>query len=548
MARMNGGQALVQSLKREGIDTIFGLPGVQLDWAFAALYDERDSVKVYHTRHEQATSYMADGYARTTGKVGTCLVVPGPGLMNAMAGLATAYACSSPVLCLSGQIDSAMIGKGYGMLHEVPQQEQLFGSVTKWAGRALDPTQIPGLVREAFTQLRSGRPRPVALEIPPDILANFADVDLLDPYQPQRSAGDPDLLRQAAELLRGAEKPLILASSGVLQAGAWQELQQLAELLEAPVVLSSNGRGALSERHHLAHTMMSLPALLPEADVILAVGTRFSAMASSGFKPGAKTIRLDIDPEEIVRFGQPSLGIVGDAKLGLQSLLAGVDGVATRPSRADELNALKAKHDDFLFEHAQPQHAFTKAMRAELPEDGIVVTEMTQLGYYAYVGFPIYEPRTFITPSYQGTLGYGYTTSLGAQVGNPDKKTIAICGDGGFMFTIQELATAKLHNIPVVAVVFTDNAFGNVKRIQRHVLGGKVIGSELFNPDFVALAASFGIAGTRARTPDELGGALREALATDGPSLIEVPVGELPNFWQALYPDSSETTMPKKED
>ena len=547
MVRLSGGQALVQSLKREGIDTIFGLPGVQLDWAFAALYDERDSVKLYHTRHEQATAYMADGYARTTGKVGTCLVVPGPGLLNAMAGLSTAYACSSPVLCLSGQIQSDMIGKGYGLLHEIPQQEQLWASVSKWSARALNPAEIPGLVREAFTQLRSGRPRPVGLEIPPDVLANKAEVELLDPYRPERNAGDPDLLRQAAALLRGAAKPLIFASSGVLQAGAWQELQQLAELLEAPVVLSSNGRGALSDRHYLTQNMMSLPHLLPEADVILAVGTRFTEMASGGLKPGTKTIRLDIDPEELGRFGQPTIGIVGDAKLGLAELLAGVDGGPKKPSREAELLALKASHDDFLFEHAQLQHAFTKAMRAVLPEDGVVVTEMTQLGYYAYVGFPIYEPRTFITPSYQGTLGYGYTTALGAQAGNPDKKVIAICGDGGFMYTVQELATAKQHNLPVVAIVFNDNAFGNVKRIQRHVLGGKVIGSELLNPDFVALAASFGIAGTRARTPDELGGALREALATPGPSLIEVPVGELPNFWQALYPDSSETTMPKED-
>jgi acetolactate synthase I/II/III large subunit len=546
MVRLSGGQALVESLKREGIDTIFGLPGVQLDWAFAALYDAKESIKVYHTRHEQATSYMADGYARATGKVGTCLVVPGPGLLNAMAGLSTAYACSSPVLCISGQINSEMIGKGWGMLHEIPQQEALWGSVAKWSARAMAPAEVPGLVRDAFTQLRSGRPRPVGLEIPPDVLANRAEMELPAPTRAGRVAGDPDLLRQAAELLQGAARPVIFASSGVIQAGASDELRQLAETLEAPVVLSANGRGALSDRHHLAHSMMSVSHLLQDADVILAVGTRFSDMAH-GVKPGVRTIRLDIDPEEIGRFGQPTLAIVGDAKLGLEALLAGVDGTPKRASRADELNALKAKHDDFLFEHAQPQHAFTKVMREALPDDGIVVTEMTQLGYYAYVGFPIYEPRTFVTPSYQGTLGYGYTTALGAQVGRPDRKTIAICGDGGFMYTVQELATAKLHNIPVVAIVFSDNAFGNVKRIQKNVLGGKVIGSELLNPDFVALAASFGVAGTRARTPDELGGALREALATDGPSLIEVPVGELPDFWKVLYPESSETTMPKED-
>lgn len=547
MVRLSGGQALVESLKREGVDTIFGLPGVQLDWAFAALYDAQDSIKVYHTRHEQATSYMADGYARVTGKVGTCLVVPGPGLLNAMAGLSTAYACSSPVLCISGQIVSDMIGKGWGMLHEIPQQETLWGTVAKWSGRAMAPAEVPGLVQNAFRQLRSGRPRPVGLEIPPDVLANKAEMVLPDPTRAARTAGDPDLLRQAAELLQGASKPVIFASSGVLQAGAWDELRQLAETLEAPVVFSANGRGAISERSHLAHTMMSSNHLLSDADVVLAVGTRFTDLGYGAIKPGTRTIRLDIDPEEIARFGEQTVAIVGDAKLGLAALLAGVDGGPKRPSREAELTALKAKHDDFLFEHAAPQHAYTRVMRDALPDDGIVVTEMTQLGYYAYVGMPIYEPRTFITPSYQGTLGYGYTTALGAQVGRPDRKVLAICGDGGFMYTIQELATAKLHNIPVVAVVFTDNAFGNVKRIQKNVLGGKVIGSELLNPDFVALAASFGVSATRARTPDELGGTLREMLATDGPSLIEVPVGELPDFWKVLYPESSETTMPKED-
>src|SRR5688500_13084639 len=200
---MTGGQALVGQLLAEGVETVFGLPGVQLDGAFDALYDAQEAgqVRVLHTRHEQATAYMADGYARTTGKVGTCLVVPGPGLLNAMAGLSTAYACSSPVLCISGQINSEMIGKGWGMLHEIPQQEALWGSVAKWSGRAMAPAEVPGLVREAFAQLRSGRARPVGLEIPPDVLANRAEMNLAEATRAERTAGDPDLLKQAAELL-----------------------------------------------------------------------------------------------------------------------------------------------------------------------------------------------------------------------------------------------------------------------------------------------------------------------------------------------------------
>ncbi len=220
MPRLTGGQALVQSLMREGVETLFGLPGVQLDWAYDALYEERDRITVYHTRHEQATAYMADGYARTTGKIGTCMVVPGPGVLNASAALATAYACSSRVLCVAGQIPSATIDKGYGMLHEVHDQRAVMASFTKWMGRADTPTALPGVVREAFRQLRTGRPRPVGIEVPADMLQMTADVTLLDPATVERSAGDPDLLRQAAVLLRTAARPLIYSGGGVLSAGA----------------------------------------------------------------------------------------------------------------------------------------------------------------------------------------------------------------------------------------------------------------------------------------------------------------------------------------
>src|SRR5258708_1361528 len=228
MVEMTGGQALVQSLKREGITTVFGLPGVQLDWAFDALYEERDSIHVVHTRHEQATAYMADGYALTTGQIGTCLVVPGPGLLNATAGLSTAYACSSPVLCVTGQIQSDLIGVGRGVLHEIPEQLRMIGSVTKWAARAMRPNEIPGVVREAFRQLRTGRPRPVEIEVPPDILALTADVTLLDPVEVSRVIPDSERLERAARALGQAKQPLIFAAGGVISSGATDALGLLA--------------------------------------------------------------------------------------------------------------------------------------------------------------------------------------------------------------------------------------------------------------------------------------------------------------------------------
>ncbi len=536
MATMTGGQALVQSLLREGMGAIFCLPGVQLDWAFDALYEERHAIQIIHTRHEQATAYMADGYARTTGRVGVCLVVPGPGLLNASAGLATAYACSSPVLCLTGQINSDLIGLGRGVLHEIPHQLRLAGSFSKWAARATRPAEIPRLVREAFRQLRSGRPRPVVLEIPPDVLQASADIDLLEPAPIVREPGDPDLLERAAVALGQAQSPLIFAGGGVLSSGAWDELRQLAEMLEAPVIMSNNARGALSDRHYLAQSALSMPELVSKADVVFAVGTRFTQVTNALWpaETGRTYIQLDVDPAEIGRNLKPTIGIVGDARLGLAAL---VERVArhnrARPKRQDELMALKQRAQAEL-EAIQPQAALAQAIRSELPDDGIVVNESTQVGYWSSVGFPVYRPRTFLTSGYQGTLGYGFATSLGVKVGNPDRHVVSINGDGGFLYNVQELSTIVRHKINVVAIVFDDGAYGNVRRTQRQQFDGHTIASDLFNPDFLKLAEAFGIRGIQARGPEQLRGAVREALHADEPALIAVPVGEMPSMWHLL--------------
>ncbi|MHB8646329.1 MAG: thiamine pyrophosphate-dependent enzyme [Thermomicrobiales bacterium] len=536
MPRLTGGQALVQSLAREGLETLFGLPGVQLDWAFDALYAERDRIAVYHTRHEQATAYMADGFARTTGRIGACMVVPGPGVLNASAALATAYACSSPVLCIAGQIPSATIDKGYGMLHEVHHQREVMASFTKWVGRADTPAAVPGIVREAFRQLRTGRPRPVGIEVPADMLQMTEEVTLLDPATPERSAGDHDLLRQAAMILRAAERPLIYSGGGVLAAEAWDELRAVTELLEAPVVMSLDGRGALSDREYRAQTGLSGMRLLPDADVVLAVGTRFFQPAVAwGLPPGAKVIRIDSDPDEIARHGAPTIGIVGDAKAALGVLRDLLDGAPRRASREAELRAAKAAATAQL-ELIQPQTAYSAALRAAMADDAILVTDLTQVSFYATLGFPVYAPRTFIGPGYQGTLGSGFATALGAQVGNPGKKVVALMGDGGFLYNVQELATMRQHRLNVVAVVFNDNAYGNVKRTQREAFSGHVIAADLVNPDFVALAESFGIRATRVRGPEALRSALGEAFAANEPVLIEVTVGEMPSAWHLVGP------------
>ena len=533
MARLTGGQALVQQLKKEGVEVIFALPGVQLDWAFDALYEEREHIRVIHTRHEQATSYMADGYARASGQVGTCLVVPGPGLLNASAGLATAYACSSPVLCLTGQINSDLIGVGRGVLHEIDRQLETIASVTKWAVRALRPEEIPGVVHEAFRLLKTGRPRPVEIEIPPDVLMAQGEVTLYEPAQGERPPGDPEVLEAAARTLGQAEHPLIWAGGGVLSSGAWTELQELAEMLEAPVVMTSNGRGALPEAHYLAQVAPAGAELLPSSDVVLAVGTRFvqPATVSWGVQPHQTVIQMDAEAAEIGRNYKPTLGIVADAKAGLAALTERLPRhIRRRESRREELLTLKA-HVAEGFAKDQHRAPFAQAIRAELPEDGILVSESTQVGYWCNAGgFPVYQPRTFLTSGYQGTLGYGFATALGVQVAHPDRKVVSINGDGGFMYNVQELATMKMHKINVVVVVFADDAYGNVKRIQQTQFGGRTIASDLFNPDFVKLADSFGVQGMRAQGPEELRACLRKALADNAPALIHVPVGPMPQW------------------
>ena len=532
---MTGGQALVRSLKQYDIDTIFGLPGVQLDNTFDALYEEQDAIKVLHTRHEQACAYMAFGYAASTGKVGTCLVVPGPGLLNATAALSTAYACNAPVLTLSGQIQSDLIEKGLGMLHEIPNQLQMIRSVTKWAARANHPTEVPELIREAFKQLQTGRIRPVEFEMAPDIMGLEADVELLDPVTcyPDPEP-DPDAIKAAAELLGNAKNPVIFVGGGALDAG--EALLALAETLQAPVVMSSSGRGAISDHHYLGHNMLGGQELWANADVVLAVGTRFTQpLTRWGMDDSIKVIRMDVDPEEIERVSKPEVGIVANASSGLAQLANSVSTIGgKRPSRKDELEALKEKVADMLFE-VQPQASYAEVLREQLPEDGILVSEMTQMGYFSSVGFPVYNPRTFVNAGYQGTLGFGYATSLGVQVAHPDKKVISINGDGGFMFTVQELSTAVRHNIPLVAIVFSDGAYGNVRRIQKESYGGRTIASDLLNPDFQKLADAFGVAPFRAESPDALRSAIKEAYDIDGPSLIEVPIGEVPGMGSMLW-------------
>jgi acetolactate synthase-1/2/3 large subunit len=437
------------------------------------------------------------------------------------------------VLCISGQIPSTLIGRGFGLLHEIPDQLAILRSLTKWAERIDHPGEAGALVNAAFRQLGQGRPRPVALEMPLDVMALGYDVVLPDPEMPAPPpAPDPELIEKAAALLAGAKTPMIYVGSGGAAASA--ELLALAERLQAPVVTYTGGKGIVSDRHYLAQNLLAGHQLWPATDVVLAVGTRFNQPQTRwGLDADIKVVRIDIDPVEITRVARPTIGIVADAKAALAALNRALAG-RERPSRRGELEGLKARVAARLEDTLGPQCEYLAAIRAELPDDGIYVEDLTQVGYVGRLAFPVYRPRTYIHSGYQGTLGFSYATALGAKVACPDRPVVSVSGDGGFMYNVQELATAALHGIDVVAIVFADGAYGNVRRMQKNDYGNKLIAVDLLNPNFPKMAESYGIAGVRAQSPEALRRELAAALKRRGPSLIEVPVGEMPDPWPTL--------------
>jgi acetolactate synthase-1/2/3 large subunit len=531
MARMTGGEAVVRGLLAHGLESLFVLPGIQNDAFFNALHDAGERLRVIVTRHEQAAGYMAYGYAAASGRPGAYCVVPGPGFLNTTAALATAYACSAPVLCLSGQIPSRYIGRGLGLLHELPDQLGIMRRLTKWAARVEAPQDVPRLLAEAFRQMATGRPRPVALEVPMDVLAaeGWLAADDVAPPPVAPPEPDPEGIERAAALLNAATAPMIFAGGGAQDASPL--VRQLAECLGAPVVADRMGQGVMDGRSPLSLSITMAHRLWPAVDVALAIGSRFQRVPMDwGLDAAVKVIRIDLDPIEITRHARPAVGLLGDAGVALTALLPQIHAAERRAWR-ERIAATKEELLALYRRELAPQIEFVEAIRAPLPEDGILVEDLTQVGYVARLAFPVYGPRRYISSGYQGTLGLSYPTALGAKVARPDQAVVAIAGDGGFMYNVQELATAVQSGINVVTVVFNDGAYGNVRRMQRELYGNRVIASDLHNPDFGRLAESFGVAALSAADPGELRLALERALAAERPALIEVKVGEMPSPW-----------------
>jgi acetolactate synthase-1/2/3 large subunit len=540
---LTGGQMLVAQLAREGVRHVFGIPGIQLDWAVEALWEARDRIDFIVPRHEQTASYMADGYARSTGFEGVSMVVPGPGLLNALSGLATAYATSSRLLFIAGQIPSALLGRGCGMLHEIPDQSVILRSLTKWHAMARSPEDVPDLVNEAFAQLRSGQPRPVALEIPPDVLQRTGEAPLQDRAPERPVAPVPTTVQDAASWLRNARFPVIQAGGGAAAANAGRALATLAERLQAPVILTEGARGIIPSRHPLVLTGLGGRAVLPHADVVLAIGTRFldAEARPTWSSPSCRFVYINLDSRHTGAPRQRGIALHADARASADALLEALGDLPQRESRAPDVARVKA-WCEAQTQRIQPQAAYVEALRAALPDDVVVISELTQVGYFANVAFPVQQPRSYITPGYQGTLGYGFPTSLGVAVGNPHRRVVSLNGDGGFGWSMQELATAARYRLNVTIIVFADDRFGNVQRIQRRTFGHE-FATEVVNPDFQQLAAAFGIPFRHAGSPQALGDAVATA-PVSGPLLIEARVGEMASPWPVIHPFVPAPTPP----
>src|SRR2546430_3092857 len=382
--------------------------------------------------------------------------------------------------------------------------------------------------------MATGRPGPAARECAIDVWGRGAPAAARPPVLPVPPQPiDEDAIGEAAKLLTAAKRPLIVAGGGAQDAAT--EVAELSRLLQAPVLAYRRGRGVLDSRDPLSVTLPLGRELWGEADVVLGIGTRlFYGYAHWGIDAELAVIRIDADPDEPERFARPAGALIGDAKPILCHL---IDALTThhRPSRRAEMEERQAKMRRRL-EKLAPQIAFLDAIRAELPEEGVFVDEVTQIGFAARLLFPVYRPRTFLSPGYQDNLGWGYATALGAQHARADVPVLSIAGDGGFLFTSNELATAVHHRIPLTVIVFSDGAFGNVRRTQEEQFGNRVIASDLTNPDFVRYAQSFGAEAERAPSPQDLRAALQRAFKRrDGPTLIEVPVPQMPSPWEFIH-------------
>jgi acetolactate synthase I/II/III large subunit len=541
MAIGTGGDALVAGLRVHGIETVFGLPGAQTYGLFDAIH--RSDIRLIGARHEQACGYMAFGYARATGRPSAFTVVPGPGVLNAGAAALTALGCNEEVLCLTGQVPTDFLDRGCGHLHEMPNQLLTLRSIYKHATRVESPGGAGLSVALAFQAMHAGRPGPAAIEMPWDIFTQTAELasPLVLPPLPAPQV-DTDRIQQAARWIAASRAPMIFVGSGAV--AARDEILSLAERLQAPVVAFRSGRGIVSNAHELGLTIAEAYPLWQDTDVVIGIGTRLEVprWRWSNRPSGQKTIRIDIDPAEMRR-SAPDVGIVADARQATLALIVALE--REKSAVRDRLPAIHRAREKTSKQicDIQPQVSYLETLRCALPAEGIVTDELSQVGFASWFAFPVYQPRTFITSGYQGNLGSGFPTALGAKVAFPSRPVVAICGDGGFMFGVQELATAAQYGINLIILLFNNNAYANVLRDQMMGFGGRVTGAILKNPDFIQLARAFDIQAERVGTPEQLSKVLNVAIGSDRPWLIEIEVetNAEASPWRFIQPSRSPT-------
>ena len=523
MQRMTTAEATIESLVRHGIDTLYAVPGVHNDHLFDAAHRASDRFRVIYARHEQTAAYMALGAAMVRGKPQVYAVVPGPGLLNASAALPTAYAVGAPVLALVGQIAQSRSAAARPSARD-PRPARIMRSLTKYADRIHAPHEAPLKVTEAFRQMRSGRAAAGGAGMRDRHLGPIWAGRIPPIEPPLVPPVDMAAVERAAGILGKAERPLAVVGGGAIDAAP--EVQRVAEMIEGSVASFRRGRGVLPTTHQLAISFTEGHRLWQDADAVLAIGTRVYWQESNwGWRRACPWFGSTSIPTSRPASARPL-----PPWSGMPPRFCERSSPSYRNTIVPGLPPISAPFAPGLPNGSagwSRQLSFLRSIRAALPDDGIFVEDVTQLGFVSRLALPITRPRTFLSPGYQDNLGWAYGAALGAQAALPGRKVLAIAGNGGFLYQASELATAVRHRLPVVVVVFDDGAFGNVRRIQAERSGNRLIGCDLANPDFVAFARSFGAAAFRADTPPALEQALHEAFALNSPALVHVKVGEM---------------------
>ena len=521
---MKGGEILIECLKAQGVSAVFGMPGTQNIQIYDALLQRGGAIDHYLVRHEYAATQMADGFARATGEPGVAITVPGPGASNASTGILEAFTDCAPVLLITGQSDSSLYSKHPSKMFHGLDQMRFFESITKYCAIAHTVAEIPVVVENAFKAMRNGRPGPTMLEFPMDVVTGEGDVRI-PPRVERTELPPPDDadLSTAVKTIRNAKMPVIFAGSAVFHSNARNELRLLAEKLNAPVIVTRNGKGVLPEDHPLAlqicYGYLGREAL-ERCDCLIGIGPRFTSIDTRNWSLELPQpfIQIDEDANEIGLEYPCDVGVVGDLKLTLQALIE--DVVPGQNEWDAVLTELRAKFD------AQPSLPVIHELQDVLPRDTIYAIDVHALGYASFAEFPIYDPRTFLYPNIGVALGHAYPAAIGAKVAHPDRPVICFSGDGGFLMGAVEMATAMKYGINVVAIVVNDGALSAIKGSQLKGCEGRTIDTDLLNPDFVEFAQSFGAYAKRVENLGDFKETLRDALAAEKPALIEVMLQE----------------------